>query len=378
MSKYKPNFNDPRVLNRIRHAYGFTKAVMSIDKPSRWGTRTIDKYYGQQQNKLSQYLRNTLLICTNTNYSKDNGTVKEYKINPNGLDFIRNILLGIEDNYPTTLSPSVLQVGGKVDVDSVQHLFDEQVVNEYCKREFGLQLRTLEFTYTDKSHRLWNPIQSVKKIYKKPLLANHGLIYQYDIETCAPTLIHQYSIKCGNDLYTPALLDYINNKHSIRERIANELEVSTDIVKVIINALFCGARIGNSREFAISQLLNNDKARITWLKEDQYIIDLKQDIKVCWSYIEPHTTIRYKNNKKLPMSSRQKWNVYFQLERCILDSISKYLQQTNNKYFLEHDGFSTTDMVNTNTLQEYIHMDTGYMLNFQLELNHVIPPHSIP
>lgn len=376
--KYKPNFNDPRVLNRIRHAYGFTKAVMSVDKPSRWGTRTIDKYYGRCNNQLGRYLRNTLLICTNNNYSKDNGTTKEYKINPNGLDFIRNILLGIEDNYPTTLSPSVQQVGGKVYVDSVCDLFDEQVVNEYCKREFGLQLRTLEFTYTDKSNRLWNPIQSVKKIYKKPLLACHGLIYQYDIETCAPTLIHQYSIKCGNDLYTPALLDYINNKHSIRERIANELEVSTDIVKVIINALFCGARIGNSKEFAISQLLNNDKARITWLKEDQYIIDLRSDIKTCWSYIEPNTTIRYKNNKKLPMSSKQKWSVYFQLERCILDSISKYLQQTNNKYFLEHDGFSTTDMVNTNTLQEYIHMDTGYMLNFQLELNHVIPPHSIP
>lgn len=377
--KYKPNFNDPRVLNRIRHAYGFTKAVMSIDKPSRWATRTIDKYYGQQQNKLSQYLRNTLLICTNNNYSKDNGTVKEYKINPNGLDFIRNILLGKEDNNPTTLSPSVLQVGGKVHVDSVWDLFDEQVVNEYCKREFGQQLRTLEFEYTDKSNRLWNPIQSIKKIYKKPLLAKHGLSYQYDIETCAPTLIYQYSVKCGNDLYLPALTDYINNKSSIRERIAKDLEVEIDIAKVIINALFCGAKIGISPEFAISQLLNNDKARIIWLKEDRYINDLRNDIKTCWQYIEPYTTIRYKNNKKLPMNSSTKWTVYFQLERQVLDSITKYLKLTNNKYFTEHDGFSTHKQVNINELQQHINMDIGYNVNFQLEIVHdYYPPHCIP
>lgn len=374
--KYKPNFNDPRVLSRIRHAYGFTKAVMSVDKPSRWSSRIIDKYYGRSNNQLGHFLRGILLICTNNNYSKDNGVTKEYKINENGLIYLRNILLGIKDNYPTTLSPSVQQVIPNIMNDK---LFDEIVVNEYCIREFGQQLRTLEFEYTDKSNRLWNPIQSIKKIYKKPLLAKHGLNYQYDIETCAPTLIHQYSIKCGNDLYLASLLDYINNKHSIRDRIAKDLEVDIHIAKIIINALFCGARIGISPEFAISQLLNNDKARITWLKEDQYIKDLRSDIKTCWQYIEPYTTIRYKNNKKLPMNSNTKWNVYFQLERQVLNSIIKYLKQTNNKYFTEHDGFSTTQQVNLHELQQHIIMDIGYHVNFQLEIVDVsLPPYSIP
>lgn len=366
-NNYQPNFNDPRVINRLRHAYGFTKAVMSVDKPSRWASRTIDKYYGQQQTKLSQYLRNTLLICTNNNYSKDNGITKEYKINPNGLNFIRNILLGVNDNYTHTVSPSVSQV----DIDNIHHTFDEQVVNEYCMREFGNQLKTLQFNYVDKSHRLWNPLQSVKKIYKKPLLAKHGLKYHYDIETCAPTLILQYSIKCGNTQPMTNINNYINNKNVIRNRIALELEVSQSIVKIIINALFCGARIGVSPDFAISQLLKHDKARILWLKQDQLIQDLRSEIKTCWQYIEPHTTIRYKNNKKLPMSSSTKWSVYFQLERLALDTIVKYLKLTHNQYFTEHDGFCTTHSVNLTDLSNYINLHIGYDLYFGCEVHDV-------
>jgi len=351
----------------MRHAYGFTKAVMSVDKPSTWASRTIDKYYGQQQHPLSKYLRNTLLICTNHNYSKDNGTPKEYKINPIGLDYIRNILLGIQDTHTPHLTPSVSQVTN-ID-DNVVHLFDKQVVTEYCLREYGNQLQSLEFTYDDKSHRLWNPIQNIKKLYKKDILADAGLIYHYDIDTCAPRLIYQYSVRCGNDLYMPNIQKYIDDKIEVRNRLSTELETPVHIIKVIINALFCGARIGNSPEFAISQLLGNDKAKVLFLKEDDYIKNLRQEIKTCWQYIEPYTPIRYKNNKKLPMTSKQKWIVYFQLERLVLDSITKYLKQTNNKYFLEHDGFVTTNLLDISDLIKHIDMDIGYDINFQLEVH---------
>ena len=122
MKNYKPNFNDPRTLSRIKHAYGFTKAVMSEDKPTNWSSRTIDKYFGQHQHKLSKYLRKTLLICTNSRYDMNNGKCKSYKINSSGLSFIKEILLGntdivqldSEDDDNNSLSiiyPSVSQVG---------------------------------------------------------------------------------------------------------------------------------------------------------------------------------------------------------------------------------------------------------------------------
>jgi hypothetical protein len=228
--KYTPNFNDPRVLARTRHAFGFTRAVMSTEKSTPWSTRVIDKYFGQSNNKLSKYLRGMLLICTNNNYSMDSGKCKEYKINEKGLSVIRNILLGDkgiihrdslgDNNNSLSLSyPSVLQVGDR----DVVHIFDKHLIKEFCMREYGDQLQSLDFIYEDKSHRLWNPIQNIRKETKNSLLAENGLIYNYDIECCAPTLILMHSQHLGNKEWLEALNDYLCYKDEVRTRVSNEL-----------------------------------------------------------------------------------------------------------------------------------------------------------
>jgi hypothetical protein len=375
MKNYKPNFNDPRTLSRIKHAYGFTKAVMSEDKPTNWSSRTIDKYFGQHQNKLSKYLRDTLLICTNSRYDMNNGKCKEYKINPCGISFIKEILLGntsivqldsMDDNntITTTLYPSVLQVGMQL---------DRKLINNWCIREFGEELRTLNFNYKDKSNRLWHPIQNIKKENKKIILAEMGLGNHYDIEACAPNLIKQYAEHTGMNEPLTALNEYLNDKSNVRTRISKQLEVPTQITKVIINALFCGARIGNNPDFAISQLLNHDNARITWLKEDPYIVQLRADIKTCWDYIEPHLPKSYITTsngirRKAPLTSKRKWNLYFEQERKVLNQVKTYLQLTNNRCFLEHDGFVTEYELDIDDLKSYIENTTDYNLNFKHEI----------
>jgi len=375
MKQYKPNLKDPRVIDRIKHAYGFTKAVMSEDKETNWSSRTIDKYFGQHQHELSKYLRNKLLICTSHRYDMNNGKCKSYKINPYGLSFLREVLLGNTDivqmdsvddnnNFSTTLYPSVSQVGIQL---------DRKLINNWCIREFGEELRTLNFNYKDKSNRLWHPIQNIKKENKKIILAEMGLGNHYDIEACAPNLIKQYAEHTGMDEPLTALNLYLSNKTDVRTRISEQLEVPESIAKIIINALFCGARIGNNRDFAISQLLDHDTARITWLKEDQYINQLRQDIKTCWEYIEPHLPKRYITTKngikrKAPLTSKRKWNLYFEQERRVLNQIKTYLELTNNNCFLEHDGFVTQHEVDIIDLKNYIYNTTDYNLNFKHEI----------
>ena len=375
MKNYKPNFNDPRILSRISHAYGFTKAVMSEDKPTNWSSRTIDKYFGQNQNQLSKYLRNKLLICTNSRYDMNNGKCKEYKINPCGLSFIKEILLGNtsivhmdskDDNntITTTLYPSVLQVGMQL---------DRKLINNWCIREFGEELKTLNFNYKDKSNRLWHPIQNIKKENKKIILAEMGLGNHYDIEACAPNLIKQYAEHTGMDEPLTALNEYLSDKSNVRTRISKQLEVPIQITKVIINALFCGARVGNNPDFAISQLLNHDSARITWLKEDPYIMQLRADIKTCWDYIEPHLPKSYITTsngikRKAPLTSKRKWNLYFEQERKVLNQVKTYLHLTSNRCFLEHDGFITEYELDIDDLKSYIENTTDYNLNFKHEI----------
>jgi len=375
MKKYTPNFNDPRTLDRVKHAYGFTKAVMSEDKETNWSSRTIDKYFGQQQNKLSKYLRQKLLICTNECYDMHKGKCKSYKSNPSGLSFIKEILLGNKDivqldsednnnNSHSTLYPSVLQVGMQL---------DRKLINNWCIREFGEELKTLDFNYNDKSNRLWHPIQNIKKENKKIFLAEMGLGNHYDIEACAPNLIKQYAEHTGMDEPLTALNQYLNDKNNVRTRISEQMEVPIDIAKIIVNALFCGARIGNNPDFAISQLLGHDISRITWLKEDPYILQLRADIKTCWDYIEPHLPKRYITTKngikrKSPLTSKRKWNLYFEQERKVLDQVNRYLHLTDNKCFLEHDGFVTEHRIDLNDLQDFIYQTTNYNLTFKEEI----------
>jgi hypothetical protein len=254
---------------------------------------------------------------------------------------------------------------------SVQLLFDHFCINKFVEQEYGDELQILEFKYKDKSNRLWHDIQNIKKDYKKSVFATHKLNYQYDIDSCAPTLLHQYSHKLDMDIYLFALRAYLKDKQMIRNQIAKQLDVSPRTIKIIINALFCGARIG-SGDFAISKLLHNDIAKIQWLKQDPYITELRSDIKTMWSYIEPSMAMATKTTssgkqRKVALSSKKKWQLYFELERQVLNEVQNYLRLTKNRYFLEHDGWATEHQINEYELNEHIKNVLGFDIKLKME-----------
>lgn len=344
---YEPNYNDPRVRKRIKKALGFVGSCFKETAPRAWSSRYIDKQLGNQKENLSKYLRSNLLICVNDRYNKDTGQCKKYIKNKTGYNLIRSSLNNTSRYY------SVSEV---------------TLIKDWIKDEHKNELTTLDFKYEDKSNRLWNPLQRVRKSYKKEILRDVGLKYQYDIQSCAPTLIHQYSQKMQEpmDLYLFALCEYLKDRKSVRNQIAQDTEVSPDVIKVIINALLTGAQLGNNKKSDIYKLLNGDTARIEYLKQHPYICQLRADIKTCWDYIKPtlvRKSIVNKNNKTqlLPISSKQKSNVYFQLERKILDAVIEFMTNTGDiKYFLEHDGWSCNKKLDDELLTKWIKDKTGY------------------
>ena len=347
---YKPNFNDPRVIKKIKTAVGFVGACFSSTKPHQWSTRYMDKFFGQQQHDLSKWLRNELVICTNERYTMGTNHCKEYIKNQTGYD---NLICSLRQS---TSYPSVSQVG--------------TIVTDWVKDEYKTELETKNFKYDDKSSRLWHPLQRVRKEHKMVVFSDSGLKYQYDIECCAPTLIHQYSQMLDDpmDLYLPALTSYIKDRKTIREQIASEAEIPPEIAKEIISALVNGAQLGMNYKSDIYKVLKGDKARIEYLKQNEYIQDLRNDMKVCWSYIKqtlPVITHTDKNGRirTRPISSKQKAGVYFDLERVVLNSVIEYLKSTNNQYFLEHDGWVCTNEINVNELVKWVKVNTGYDIN---------------
>jgi hypothetical protein len=374
---YQPNFTDRRVVARIRHAYGWTRGVMSTSKSTSWSQSQINRYLGHQTDNLGKYLREVLLVTTNHHYSKDTGETKQYLLNQIGLDYLFLQLTNpnkslsfasfgsknIDNNNTSTQYPSVR-------LPKDRHQFDIELVTALVRREYSNELTNLSFQYTDKSNRLWHPIQNIKREFKSKILTEHGLPYHYDINCCAPTLIMRRAHQLGMETWPRAIGEYIERRDELRQELAKHIDIQDRDMKVIVNALFCGARIGNNPQFSIYQLLG-DRDRVELLRNHPFIIELRTDIKECWSYITqsiPRRSITDKNGNQrmLPVSSKQKWSVYFDLERQVLNSVRDYLTGTNNRHFLEHDGWSTQNKVEQQELHNHIFTKTGLLVTTQL------------
>jgi hypothetical protein len=354
---YQPRFSDLRVQRRIRRAIGFVRGTMSTTQPHAWSTRYIDQWFGQSQNPLSRYLRDQLLIVTKHHWNKDTGECKEYLLNQSGLDQLTTAI-GLTNNYPI-----VLQV---------------------AQDQFQTELDSGAFVYNDQSSRLWHPLQNWRRDAKRQILDHSGYQYHYDIECCAMTLIHQHSQRIPEivlngrwqqgpmDLYLFALRDYLRDRTGIREQIAHEVEIDPDLVKRVITALLAGARLSTNRESQIYQLLSGDIARIRFLQQHEYLTQLRADIRVMWDYIRPTMSRRSRtqpNGKQrmMPISSRQKWGVYFDLERQVLNEIREFLCERGIRHFLEHDGWSCDREIDLTELQERILERTGFQLEFEMK-----------
>jgi hypothetical protein len=342
---YKPNFDDPRVQDRLITSVKFCEKYLRADKSQWLSTRWIDKSFGSQRNALSQYLREVLLVCVNDSYNKNTGQCKTYRLNQSGFDEIKGLIKNTQTTYSV------------VDLQS----------------RFQQQLETGKFEYNDTSDRLYHPIQNCPRQAKKQLLAEQGYRWHYDIECAAPTLLHQYSQQIPQtpmDLYLPALREYIRNRQRIRTQLAQECEVNEQVIKRIINGMFQGAQISNYTQSLTYQELDGDTARIEFLKQHKFIQELKADIAVMWKYIKPtmqKRTIKTTNgtDRVLPISGKQKTGLYRELERQVLNAVIDYTSKRGIRCFLEHDGWATESELDQMDLCEFVRNATGFDIKTQ-------------
>ena len=359
MANYIPNFDDKRVSARCKTALGFAVGVLSTEKAKPWSTRYIDKHFGQQQNKLGKSLRASLLICEDEHWGMHTGKCKQYRANAEGIECLKEQIAHV---LPDEVIPATLTTNWE------QPVRDNHLVRHLMEREYGDQLRSGEFDYRISSHRLWNNLQNIRSVYRKPMMSEYGYSHNYDIEACAPNIIEQLSRRYGNDLYMPALDDYIIGRTAFRKQISEEFELSLKDTKVFLNSLFCGASVGFNPQFATSIMLDNDTAKITLAKEHPTIMQLREDIKLCWCHIvdskqEISRRRKIVTNRLQPVTSRERWSVYFKYEAEVISSISRYLRELNIKCFLEHDGFTSDKAINVVELCSRVKLDTGFDLN---------------
>lgn len=347
---YKPNMKDPRVRARVKQALGWTLACLD-DEPREISKIWIDASFGQQQNDLSRWLRCKLLRCVNGSYFwGEDSRCKQYVLNRPGVKEVQTLL-----NNP-----------GETEFD---------LIYSAAQRAHGDELQGFSFDYEEKTcARLWHPLQNIRKSHKVPFWRKVGLLWNYDVVACAPTLILRYAMKTARDLGITAMDevlqgidDYLKNPRGFREHVCtvagwdccNEDEYK--LAKNLINALFCGARLSVNERTSLFRLIGNNHAAMVRLQNDERLKRMTRDISICWKTIDKSMlTLRTESGRKLALSSRRKWKLYFQLERQVLDVAWHYLSARGIKCFLEHDGWRTDKQVDIAALEAEIESITGF------------------
>ena len=384
---YQPNFNDPRVINKVNTALKFVLRYLNHRRPSGCSQSQLNKYMGRSNNNLGKYLREKLLITTNDWYHKDRGITKQYIRNREGTEELISIITGISTRY-TVLSANALngsfnqsQTNNTHNThiyhNSIQQVEDKFVYDSAIE-DFDQQLTTGKFEYSQKPTfpRLMHPIQNMRTEERNRLLQDYDFNYEYDIVCCAPTLILHHSYLLGTGEFMPTITDYIANRKAIRQTLADELETNTNTIKKIINAMFCGAYISFNEQYSsVYRMLKyrvdhkEADARITFMKENPWIQSLKQEIKHTWQQIKPHYPqfIRTTTNNKLrhQLYAKDKWYIYFRLERETIDHVKTYLDMNNIKSFLIHDGWRTNQPIDLEDLQQYVQASTHYQITIE-------------
>ena len=360
---YQPNFNDPRVIRRINKSIGFTSALKSADKPRQLAKTFIEKHFGMSHHPLTKFLRSQLLICTDDTYDMNKKRCKEYVLNETGLTNLLDLLDKKNDNKVSYITyPSVTDLNN--------------IAVEWAKTQYSTELDTLNFEYKEKSHRLYNDIQSMRSEARALLLAEKGLCYDYDIDTAAPTLLYQHSHKTPSATgeVCEVIEYYIDNKEQVRNKLSKESSLPVENIKGIINAMFSGGFLTTYGRSQVFRMCNNDPAVVKFLQQHPFILGLKADIKTMWEPIKADTKAEYywtSTNKwrKRPFNPRTKWNIYFELERMVLDQVIQYCREFKCNYFLEHDGFRTDKKIDTTDLSLYISEGIGYNLTFKEKIH---------
>lgn len=336
-TNYTPNFNDPRVKKRIRRALGFACSSLSSDKPRHWARVELDRHFGTQNHSLSKWMRAKLLITDNPQWSYQHGICKSYRLNLEGVREMSDCInISNIPNYPI-----VAQVK-KIGVD-------------WAKEQYLPEIQSGAFTYKDKSNRLWNDIQRLPSEIRRPLFAEQGYHWEYDIRACAPTLIYQRARQEGLTRPTKTLDAFLADRQLYRQALAERLDCDEAQAKQIITALFSGAKIAQG--YAIAEILNNDINKLNILKTNTWIIALRKDIKKCWDAIKS-------SESSLRLKSRDKWMIYFQLERAVMNVVRTELSKLSVRYFLEHDGWRCDTYVDEYSLRLLVKKRTGYSVEF--------------
>ena len=339
MSNYQPNFNDPRILARVKRALTTVAQYTKSGQKSWISSKELYKHFGNTSRQPGKYLKDMLLTVADPYYNPITGICKKYIRNEDGIREVQR-LAGI-DPMGYQLTPELEQ-----------------------------QLDSGDFEYNEKSDRLYNPIQYIPKQVRGSIMANKGFEYHYDIEAAAPNLLVQRAKKLNPDLSLPNLEYYNNNRSQVRDAISANTGITPAQVKSVINGVLQGGVVSCWQGGKIFQALDYSYNSITNLKHDPVFQGIQSDIRSLWQTLKEEFPKRYLtdkngNTRSQRLSSKQKSELYRLLENEVGGVIRRLLRKRKIKCLWIHDGWCCNKFIDPLDVELEVRRVTGYSVKLE-------------
>ncbi|MYM81793.1 hypothetical protein GTP44_07455 [Duganella sp. FT50W] len=351
LNTYAPNIKNVRVLNRIKDVLDWCgHLLLRKKKPRSIHHSEIRKVFGNASKPLGRWLYSNLLMQTG-DYAAGHHSYS-YALNEGGYERLRNMV-----GLSTVTSAEI-----------AMELYGPIIRGE------------LTPVYRDKGGRRYHPIQNIRRDDKKVVFSGW---WDYDIDSCAATLVHQYArqhYRWVNPETTeepfPAVARFVEEKASVRQHLATVAGIPLEKAKELSQSLLFLAPLTPHHRCSIFSLLGDDRIRLQRLKQDTFVKQLIVDLKKMWHYAmggdQRERGLRQFAGVGVasPPDSKSKYRqaIFIALERKVMDVIHDWFGTEQFPGVLMHDGFISRRDVDTHALESYLLDTTGYEIRLKKEL----------
>ena len=225
---------------------------------------------------------------------------------------------------------------------------DQRKLTIKYSRHYQVLQGNAQIEYTEKTYRKWNGLQTIKSDFK-PLFYKHTVFtHNYDIPNSAVTVIMSY-VESRKGINTveqfPNIHHYINNKKQVRQMVMDLFDIDYKQAKDVLMHLTNKGYISKSDKCRWKEVTNDPFGRkLHKLRlEGHFLLDFYAEVKELWRMAKEIHRDEFASGK-IPVNpkSEHRFNLYFYLERQILDVITSKLDSAGISYLTEHDGVRTT------------------------------------
>ena len=216
-------------------------------------------------------------------------------------------------------------------------------------------------------------LQNAPTLIKQAALAGQ---WEYDFSNCHFTILDQMAARFGHDCM--AIRHYLDNKHPIRQSIAEQAGITAEQAKVCLLATLYGARASLSEKNAIPEEIGADAAERLYRVEQ--FLAIKADIQGARQKILagwPRTRNGRLVNafgKAIPRTAKAEERLAHLIQGVEALALKTVINMHPDEVCLvQHDGWASPDRLNAKTIEAAVLDATGYRLDLEEERIQIDP-----